>query len=97
MNKNEYKEYQSRVINFFDTIGIVNLSVIQIGEETTEPYFSWRPCDCCGSRLGGMRVDANGYNPTAECVMGPFSICLDCEFYSEYGELDNQTMLDMIE
>jgi len=22
-----------------------------------ESYFSWRACDCCGSRLGGDRLD----------------------------------------
>jgi hypothetical protein len=25
------------------------------GDETTEEHFSWRACDCCGSRLGGNR------------------------------------------
>jgi hypothetical protein len=25
------------------------------GDETSEAYFSWRACDCCGSRLGGDR------------------------------------------
>lgn len=25
------------------------------GNETTEEYFSWRACGCCGSRLGGNR------------------------------------------
>lgn len=25
--------------------------------EPSEPYFSWRPCEGCGSRLGGDRFD----------------------------------------
>jgi hypothetical protein len=25
------------------------------GDGETESYFSWRACDCCGSRLGGSR------------------------------------------
>lgn len=25
------------------------------GDETTEEHFSWRACECCGSRLGGSR------------------------------------------
>jgi hypothetical protein len=32
--------------------------VVLSGSEESEPFFSWRPCGCCGSRLGGNRVEA---------------------------------------
>lgn len=30
-------------------------NVCVAGDEKTEEYFSWQPCDVCGSRLGGNR------------------------------------------
>ena len=59
-----------------------------------EPYFSWQPCDCCGSHLGGDREFATGYNPTTTEVQ-EYSICSDCAYYAEYGRLDDTTMMEV--
>lgn len=64
------------------------------GDYEPEPYFSWHACDCCGSTLGGDREDCIGYNPTTKQIQGNYSVCVDCIYYNEYGQLDDTTMLD---
>ena len=59
MTRAEYAEYQQAVADFFEHEGIANLS-----STSSEPFFFWRPCQCCGTALGGNREEANGYNPT---------------------------------
>ena len=59
-----------------------------------EPYFSWHPCDCCGSRLGGNREHATGYNPETGEIQ-EYEICTDCVYYAEYGCLDDTMMLEI--
>lgn len=50
--------------------------------EMDEQHFSWSPCDCCGSRLGGDRWDAKcfGVNLKTEKFeeVDSGSICIDC-------------------
>jgi hypothetical protein len=92
MTKEEYKEYEYNVEQFMFLNGLDNLTRI---DNEQEPYFSWMPCECCGSRLGGDRIDASGYSKSK--VAYEFSICTDCEYYAEYGQLDDMTMLDMEE
>jgi hypothetical protein len=60
-------------------------------EFPNEAYFSWNACDCCGRPEGGDRMDANGWNPTTQEIE-EFVICTDCEYYAEYGRLDDTTM-----
>lgn len=90
MDKQEYRDYEARVKTFFQKEGIANLSAIP----NNEPYFSHQPCECCKRNLGGDRIDANGYNPKTKEIYN-YSICLDCEYYAEYGQLDDMTMLDI--
>lgn len=92
MTKKEYAEYQQAVQEFMEREGIQNLSMDY--DKCEEPYFSWRWCDCCGDRQGGNRVDANGWNPTLKQVQ-EYSVCEDCVYYYEYGELDNRTMMEI--
>jgi hypothetical protein len=92
MNKQEYAEYEKAVKDFFEVEGLANLSRIQ-GEDE-ESFFSWNSCDCCGTTLGGDRIDANGYNPMTNEIQ-EYTICTDCEYYAEYGQLDDMTMLDL--
>ena len=61
-----------------------------------EPHFSWSSCDCCGTTLGGDREYASGYNPATKGIQ-EYSICSDCVYYAEYGQLDDMTMMDMVE
>lgn len=59
-----------------------------------EPYFSWRPCECCQRPLGGNREFATGYNASTREVQ-EYAICTDCAYYAEYGRLDDTTMLEV--
>jgi len=96
MNAKEYKEYQQDVDNFFKKEGITNLST-KYDEETgenEESFFSWYPCEVCGTHLGGDRHHCDGYNPTTKEVYN-YTVCFDCVYYAEYGQLDDMTMLDI--
>lgn len=53
-----------------------------------EPYFSWSPCECCGSSLGGNRQKAFGFHPKNSGIF-EYSICENCVYYAEYGRLDD--------
>lgn len=62
------------------------------GWSIEEPWFSWRPCECCGSHLGGDREHLNAiHKPTGKATQ--YVICTDCVYYLEYGKLDDTTML----
>lgn len=52
-----------------------------------EPHFSWHPCECCGSGLGGDRHPAHGVDHDGEIVH--LSICTDCLLYLANGEEPN--------
>lgn len=94
MNKTDYAEYEDTVKKFFEDEGIDNLTSIADEDGDVEPYFSRHLCECCGTTLGGDRLEANGYNPTTEEIQ-EYIICTDCEYYTEYGKLDDMTMLDI--
>jgi len=97
MTKQEYAEYEQDVSDFFKREGITNLSGTydeETGEGYMEPWFSWSPCDCCGSTLGGDREECAGWNPTTKEVQ-KYTVCMDCVYYVEYGVLDDMTMLEM--
>jgi hypothetical protein len=70
-------------------------------EAACEPGFSWRPCGCCGSGLGGERYSAHYIEPNPHgCssglgVLRHFEICADCVYYLVYGRLDDESMLQM--
>lgn len=94
MTKQEYAEYERAVDEFFQREGIQNLSDVPDEDGNYEDFFSWRPCDCCGTHLGGSRQDANGWNPTTKEILD-FTVCTDCLYYVEYGRLDDMTMQEM--
>ncbi len=89
MTKQQYAEYKERVAEFFSH-GLVNLS-----STCDEPFFSWSSCECCLNPLGGDRYTANGYNQETDEIEEYDCICSDCIYYAEYGQLDDQTMMDM--
>ncbi len=90
MTKEEYVEYKQTVAEFFEREGIANLSSM-----SHESFFSWRPCQCCGTGLGGDREEANGYNPTTQEVQTYDCICIACIYFAEYGQLDDTTMQEI--
>ena len=89
MTAQEYKEYKLRVASFLEREEIEIIS--QCGDDygNSEPFFSWRPCECCGLHKGGDRYDmiaTNGFH---------YEVCVDCLYYLTYGRLDDQTMMDI--
>ncbi len=107
MNKTEYKDYKNAFRAFMEKEGINCLSrqtpgdgkdlanCLSCNEEIDqEEFFSWRPCDCCGTNLGGNRIHASGFNFKTQKVQC-YSICIDCEYYAEYGQLDDMAMMEM--
>ena len=100
--KQDYAEYQKSVADFiareklsFMSTGTSFLDKESVGEEdgNNDSWFSWHPCECCGSHLGGMREYLfawSGEEPNQTRVH--FEICEDCVYYIEYGRLDDTTM-----
>ena len=104
MNCKQYNEFCSAVQEFFELEGINNLS-LAVSEEDShcpsceqeqpfEAWFSWSPCECCSRPLGGDRVHATGFNPVTREIQC-YDICPDCLYFATYGQLDDQTMLDI--
>ena len=58
-----------------------------------EPYFSHLPCDCCMRPLGGDRYDCSSFRTDSK-EQHEYSICVDCLYFKDYGQLDDMTMLD---
>ena len=90
MTKEEYKEYQDRFEEFMRLNDLTNLTRM---DNESEGHFSAARCECCLTPLAGNRIDASGYSRTG--VVYEFSICSDCEYYAEYGQLDDMAMLDI--
>lgn len=89
--KDSYEAYKERVAEFFSH-GLNNLS---IREDCHEPSISSRPCACCGDTLQGSRYECNGYNGVTQEVEEYDSICENCVYYAEYGQLDDTSMMDI--
>ena len=57
-----------------------------------EPWFSWQPCDSCGSRFGGDREAAHGLPIDARGALDysrdmlHMAICVDCLMFWANGE-----------
>ena len=70
-NQGKADEYQAQFVYLSST------------GETDE--FSWKPCPCCGSKLGGSRHEFTGALKTGE--KDTDWLCIDCRDYVEFGEL----------
>ena len=55
-----------------------------------ESWFSWYPCSICQRQLGGDRVAIHWIDGGE---IQHSSCCLDCQYFMEYGQLDDMTML----
>lgn len=66
-------------------------------ELAEEASFSWRPCDSCGSSLGGNRYPAHGWMKREghEDLLLHLNVCTDCLYFLNYGKLDDQSMMEM--
>lgn len=60
-----------------------------------EASFSWSECECCGSSLGGDRHPAHGWlkREGQPRLLLHFSVCSDCLFFLNYGQLDDMSMM----
>ena len=98
--KAQYLGYQARVASFIAYEGLSFLSTgctpygrpenEQEDNQDGEPWFSWKPCECCGCTLGGSREYLFARDTAQEICQ--FTICEDCVYYVNYGRLDDQTM-----
>jgi hypothetical protein len=64
------------------------------GSFAIETYPSRQPCDCCGDNEYGERYDAHSYCESTKEIK-TYVICPDCEYYVEYGQLDDTTMAEL--
>ena len=55
--------------------------------------FSSIACELCGSPLGGNRICVTRIHPKDETLY--YAVCIDCQYFVEYGTLDDQTMLEI--
>jgi MoaA/NifB/PqqE/SkfB family radical SAM enzyme len=63
------------------------------GQFAPEPDHTCRPCDCC-DRSTGELWDANGWSEQDQEIK-EVRVCRDCEYFAEYGVLDDQTMMEV--
>jgi hypothetical protein len=95
MTTTEYKVYQVSVERFLNTNCVKPGCYSNVTpEEPTRNEFSWCPCECCNRRLGGAR---ERYHFGSEAGLLAAEICDDCVYYLTYGQLDDMTMMDMVE
>lgn len=96
MKADQYEAYKQAVGNF---LARERVKLGCYSPEFSEPepgfegFFSWRPCECCGSRLGGQRESY-----TFACEDGSTfgaDICSDCAYYLAYGQLDDMQMMEI--
>ena len=58
------------------------------GDVCDEGVFSWRPCESCGSSLGGDRYDAHGLTADGEIIH--LDICVDCLMLHANGDTPDE-------
>lgn len=97
MTKSEYAQYEQSVASFLlkNDIkpGCCGPQVVTDDGETAEPFFSWSPCECCGSSKGGNRETYSFACNDGEQFEA--DICVDCVYYLAYGKLDDTTMMEV--
>jgi hypothetical protein len=69
--------------------------------DVDEENFSWAPCGCCRSTLGGTRSSALTLKPRKGARKPPFSvtswegqICTDCVLFHANGDLPDHMLTD---
>ncbi len=97
-NAKQYAEYVAAVKEFIELEQLTFLSTSCDEDGTPEdeggnidPWFSWSPCEMCGSHLGGDREYLRARALDDEIVT--FEICEDCVYFVNYGRLDDETMM----
>ncbi len=96
MNATQYAAYQANVAAFLAENHVMpgcHGPLHQEPEPGFEPFFSWRPCECCGSHPGGDRESYRFATHQNDLIAA--DICADCVYYLAYGVLDDCTMLEV--
>ncbi len=103
MTRKQYAEYEAAVTSFHERNNVKLGCCSPVGgqadsneDETpheTEPFFSWSPCECCGSPLGGNREHYQFARNDG--LLFEADICVDCVYYLAYGVLDDTTMAEV--
>lgn len=60
-------------------------TAVENGDVYDEGSFTWRPCECCRSPLGGDRYAAHGIDKESDTLVH-FEICFDCLMYLANGD-----------
>ena len=89
--KEDYAEYEERVKIFKES---EHYYYHYDKDENVDAYFSSTSCECCHRNLGGDRYDIM-VRSTNDHKDLEYSVCWDCYYYLEYGQLDDMTMLDL--
>lgn len=76
-----------------DECGLSDEPTEQERELAEEPSFSWSACEACGSSLGGNRHPAHGIMEDGAILH--LSICMDCLYFLNYGQLDDASMQEI--
>ncbi len=97
MNATQYAQYEANVASFLQQNKVKPGCHGPLNQEPDpgfEPFFSWQPCECCRSPLGGNRET---YSFATEPDFSTFEadICTDCVYYLAYGQLDDMAMLEI--
>ena len=90
MNKQEYKLYEESIERFNKAEKLKMLSMKKDKNGECEEGFSWYWCDMCSRNLGGNRTVHLGLTKNDDII--EYSLCDDCLYYNEYGQLDDMTM-----
>ena len=100
MTKSEYAEYDKAVARFLSANHVKpGCYGPKYNEEEHpgqfEPFFSWKPCECCNGQLGGNRETYSFAMFNSDGETFDADICTDCVYYLTYGKLDDATMAAM--
>lgn len=86
------REHGERMAEFHERNGTDRISTKPHPDRefTPEPYFSWQPCEVCGTHLGGDREDYVAFKMGSSEPMYDVSVCTDCIHFQEYGCLPGE-------
>lgn len=108
MTYKQYEKYQASVehnlehLDFVSTgacrgckeCGLDAVCTEQELDAASDPYFSRSDCEACGSTLAGDRHPVHGKR-IGDHSLAHLSVCTDCVYYITYGQLDDETMMEI--
>lgn len=98
MKRSEYNEFEDTFAEFMRVEGLNCLGPVHDGfGYPVENEFSVSRCDCCGTTIGGKRTQADGYSTHNGGEIRHYEVCDNCLTYANEGQLDDMTMMDMVE